>query len=142
MSTTVTRSPAAEIPPTGPAERSGFRRRRFTRYALVAVAVAYVSFLLLLPVGGIVWTVVDAGWHSVAETFAQPNVQHAFLLTGIIALITVVVTTVLGVLVARVLVRQHFRGKEFLNAMVDLPFALFYLLDAGATEAAGVVEGV
>ncbi|MDP9330376.1 MAG: sulfate ABC transporter permease subunit [Actinomycetota bacterium] len=124
MSTTLTRSPAADIPPTRTAKRSDFRRRRFTRYALVAVAVAYVSFLLLLPVGGIVWTVVDAGWHSVAETFAQPNVQHAFLLTGIIAVITVVVTTVLGVLVAWVLVRQHFRGKGFLNAMVDLPFAL------------------
>jgi sulfate transport system permease protein len=124
VSATMTRSPAADVPQTPTAKRSDFRRRRFTRYVLVGAAVAYVSFLLLLPVGGIVWTVVNAGWHSVAETFAQPNVRHAFLLTGIIAVITVVVTTVLGVLVAWVLVRQHFRGKGFLNAMVDLPFAL------------------
>lgn len=100
------------------------RRRRLTRSSLVAVAVAYVAFLLFLPLGGIVWAVASAGWHTVVDTFSDPNVRHAFVLTGVIALITVVVTTVFGVLTAWVLVRQHFPGKGFLNALVDLPFAL------------------
>ena len=41
-----------------------------------------------------------------------------------ITVITVVVTTFFGVITAWVLVRQRFVGKSFLNALVDLPFAL------------------
>lgn len=104
--------------------RTDLRKRQLTKYALVAAAVGYVSLLLLLPLLGIVWAVMKAGLHTIADTFTNPNVQHAFVLTGIIAVITVAVTTFFGVLVAWVLVRQHFWGKGFLNALVDLPFAL------------------
>jgi sulfate transport system permease protein len=112
------------VPNRAPGKRSDLRRRRWVRIALTSVAIAYVTALLFLPMAGIVWAVVTAGWSSIVDTFRTPGLAHAFLLTGIIALITVVVTTVFGVLVAWVLVRQHFRGKGFLNALVDLPFAL------------------
>jgi sulfate transport system permease protein len=104
--------------------RTDLRKRQLTKYALVGGAVAYVSLLLLLPLLGIVWAVMKAGLHSIVDTFTNPNVQHAFVLTGIITVITVVITTFFGVLVAWVLVRQHFWGKGFMNALVDLPFAL------------------
>jgi sulfate transport system permease protein len=51
-------------------------------------------------------------------------VRHAFLLTGIITVITVAVTTFFGLVVAWVLVRQRFLGRALMNAVVDLPFAL------------------
>ena len=54
----------------------------------------------------------------------RADVLHAFQLTLIITVITVVVTTVFGVIVAWVLVRQPFRGSGILNALVDLPLAL------------------
>jgi sulfate transport system permease protein len=60
----------------------------------------------------------------VAETFGEADVKHAFLLTGIIAVVTVVVTAVMGVVVSWVLVRQRFIGRAMMNAFVDLPFAL------------------
>ena len=50
--------------------------------------------------------------------------RHAFYLTGVITVITVLVTTVFGVITAWVLVRQRFVGRNFMNALVDLPFAL------------------
>ena len=58
------------------------------------------------------------------HTLTQPDVLHAFLLTAMITLITVVVTTFFGVIVAWVLVRQRFPGRSLLNALVDMPFAL------------------
>ena len=78
----------------------------------------------MLPLVGIVWTALEPGLSTIVETFQRPDVQHAFFLTGVITAITLVVTTVFGVITAWVLVRQRFPGKSLLNAMVDLPFAL------------------
>jgi sulfate/thiosulfate transport system permease protein len=110
--------------PAAPAARTDLRRRRLVRGGLVAVVVVYVGALLLLPLVDIAWTALRPGWHIVTETFGESDVRHAFLLTGIIAAITVVMTAVLGVIVSWVLVRQRFRGRAMMNAFVDLPFAL------------------
>jgi sulfate/thiosulfate transport system permease protein len=99
-------------------------RTRWGRRGLIVAAVGWVVVLLLLPMVAIVWTVVRAGLDEVGETLSEPDVIHAFQLTAVITLITVVVTTVFGVIVAWVLVRQRFWGRSLLNATVDIPFAL------------------
>ena len=48
-----------------------------------------MSLLLLLPLAAIFWTVVRAGFSSVAHTLTQPDVLHAFQLTAIITVIAV-----------------------------------------------------
>jgi sulfate/thiosulfate transport system permease protein len=110
--------------PAAPAARTDLRRRRLVRGGLIALVVVYVGALLLLPLLNIAWTALKPGWNVVTETFGEADVKHAFLLTGIIAVITVVVTAVLGVVVSWVLVRQRFVGRAMMNAFVDLPFAL------------------
>jgi sulfate/thiosulfate transport system permease protein len=104
--------------------RTDLQRRRLVRALLVSVVFAYVTILLLVPLGGIVWTALKPGWSVARETFGAADVRHAFYLTAVIALITIAVTTIFGVTVAWVLVRQRFRGRHLLNALVDLPFAL------------------
>lgn len=103
---------------------SGTGRRRLVRGVIVAVSFLYVGVLLLLPLVGIVWTATKSGLSTIVATFQMPDVQHAFYLTAVITVITLIVTTFFGVLTAWVLVRQHFPGKSLLNALVDLPFAL------------------
>ncbi len=99
-------------------------KARRGRRAIIALAIVWVSLLLLLPLAAIAWTVAKAGLSSVAHTLTQPDVLHAFQLTAIITVITVLVTGVFGVIVAWVLVRQRFHGRSLLNAIVDIPFAL------------------
>jgi len=99
-------------------------KTRRGRRTMIVLAVAWVALLLLLPLAAIVWTVAKAGLSSVAHTLTQPDVLHAFQLTAIITVITVLITGVFGVIVAWVLVRQRFRGRSLLNAIVDIPFAL------------------
>lgn len=111
-------------PPRSRPLRSDERRRRLLRSALLTGALVYVTVLLLLPLIGIVWTALGPGWTVILETFSQPDVDHAFQLTAIITLITVAVTSLFGVIVAWVLIRQPFPGSGILNALVDLPFAL------------------
>lgn len=115
-------APAADGRTTLAATPTG--RGRLARGALGAIAIGYVALLLLLPLIGIVLRAFEPGLSIVGETLSRPEVRHAFLLTGIITLITIVVTTVFGLVVAWVLVRQRFVGRSLLNAIVDLPFAL------------------
>ena len=109
---------------SAPAARTDLRRRRLVRGGLIAVVVAYVGALLLLPLVSIAWTALKPGLSVVTETFADADVRHALQITAIIAVITVVVTAIMGVVVAWVLVRQDFVGRGLMNAFVDLPFAL------------------
>jgi sulfate transport system permease protein len=102
----------------------GGGRPRLVRGGIVATCILYVGILLLVPLAGIVYTALDSGVSRIAETFALPDVRHAFYLTGVITAITVVVTASFGVVTAWVVVRQRFPGKSVLNALVDLPFAL------------------
>lgn len=100
------------------------RRRHLVRAVLLGLVLAYLAVLLIAPLGGIIWTVVRAGSDTILETFAQADVRHSFYLTIIIAIITVLVVTVFGVITAWVLARQRFLGRGVLNALVDLPFAV------------------
>ena len=110
--------------PAEPIQEAPVGRKRLGRALLAIAAVGYVAILVLLPLIGIVAKALEPGIGIVRDTLAQPAVQHAFLLTGIITVITVVVTTFFGLVVAWVLVRQRFVGRSLMNAVVDLPFAL------------------
>jgi sulfate transport system permease protein len=99
-------------------------RRRFVHGGLTSVALLYVSALVIAPLVAIAWTALKPGWSRIAHTLTQPDVLHAYELTGIITLITIVVTTILGVIVALVIARDRFPGRALLSALVDLPIAV------------------
>lgn len=103
---------------------TGGSRRKLIRGLLLFLALFYVAALLVAPFFGIIWTALKPGWSVISETFAQPDVRHAYWLTFVITLVTVSVTTVLGVITAYVLIRDDFPGRRFMNAMVELPLAV------------------
>ena len=94
------------------------------RYGLRFAALAYLTLLLVLPVGLVFYRTFQHGLEPVWNAMTDPDFLHALWLTLLIALIAVPLNTIFGVACALVLVRQRFRGKAFLNAFVDLPFAL------------------
>jgi sulfate transport system permease protein len=91
---------------------------------LLAIALAYVGVLLLAPLAGIVWAVVKGGWHVVGSTLTDPDVRHAYWLTFVITVVTVAVTSALGVVVALVVTRDSFPGRRLISGIVDLPLAV------------------
>jgi sulfate transport system permease protein len=100
------------------------RRRKLVRGSLVAICLLYLGFLVLLPLGAVIWTSLKSGWSTIAETFSAPDVRHAFSLTAVITVQTVLVCATLGAITAWVLVRHRFRGRRLMNALVDLPLAV------------------
>jgi sulfate/thiosulfate transport system permease protein len=100
------------------------RRKKIVRGSLVALCLFYLGALVLLPLGAIVWTAVKPGWSTIVETFSTADVRHAFYLTAVIAIQTVLVCATLGAITAWVLVRHRFVGRRLMNALVDLPLAV------------------
>jgi sulfate/thiosulfate transport system permease protein len=94
------------------------------RYGLRFAALAYLMLLLVLPVGLVFFRTFEHGLGPFWTAVTDPDFLHALWLTILIALIAVPLNTIFGVACALVLVRQRFRGKAVLNALIDLPFAL------------------
>jgi sulfate/thiosulfate transport system permease protein len=100
------------------------RRGRAVRGVMLGVALLYVVMLLIAPLAGIVWYAVRTGLGTILETLRLPDIQHAFSLTFLIMIVTLVVTTLFGIVVALVLARDDFPGKRFVSALVNLPLAV------------------
>jgi sulfate/thiosulfate transport system permease protein len=94
------------------------------RFALRLVAFAYLALLLAIPVGLMFWRTFSGGIGPVIDSLTDPSVVHAFKITGIVALWTVLLNTVFGVGAAVLLVRHRFPGRRVLNALIDLPLAV------------------
>lgn len=103
---------------------SGSTRRLLVHGGFTAIAVLYVGVLVVAPLLGIAWAALRGGLSTWTATLSQPDVVHAYVLTGVITAITVVVSTVLGVVVALVVARDRFPGRSLLSAFVDLPLAV------------------
>ena len=84
----------------------------------------YLSLLILLPLGGMVLKTADLGFAQVIEIALGERSLAAFRVTFGASLAAAVVNGFFGLVVAWVLVRYEFPGKRFVDALVDLPFAL------------------
>ncbi|ETK35142.1 sulfate ABC transporter permease subunit CysW [Microbispora corallina] len=94
------------------------------KYALRALALVYLLFLLVLPVALIVWRTFGDGFGPFAEALTSPSALHAFQVTLTVAVWAVVANTLFGIGVSILLVRHSFPGKRLLNAFIDLPMAV------------------
>ncbi|WP_022928571.1 sulfate ABC transporter permease subunit CysW [Patulibacter americanus] len=97
---------------------------RAPRIALRTVALAYLFVLLLVPVGLILFRTFENGIGAFWDQVTTPASISAMALTLEIVAIVVPLNVVFGIFVALALVRGRFRGRGFMQAIVDLPFAV------------------
>lgn len=95
-----------------------------TKHAIRWAALTYLLFLLVLPLGVIVWRTFESGLGPVITSLISFEALHAFQVTAIVAVLSVIANTVFGVGAAVLLVRHSFPGKRLLNALIDLPLAV------------------
>lgn len=104
--------------------RSLHQGGRWTRRILIAVVLLYVGVLILTPIAALIVGALSEGLGAVLKALTQPDVLQAFWLTLKISLVVVAVQLVFGTLVAWVLVRDKFRGRDLINGLIDMPFAI------------------
>jgi sulfate transport system permease protein len=88
------------------------------------VSVLWVSVIVLLPLAAMTFTALSGGLGDLWEAVTAPAALAALRVTLGTSAVVALVNVVMGTLVAWVLVRDDFRGKGLVNALIDLPFAL------------------
>jgi sulfate/thiosulfate transport system permease protein len=89
-----------------------------------ALAVTYLSLLVLLPVAALFSNAFSNGWSSFWAAVSSPEAVSALELTLVASVLVAIVNSIAGLAIAFVLVRDDFRGKALVSAVIDLPFAL------------------
>jgi sulfate transport system permease protein len=84
----------------------------------------FLTVLVVLPISALVWESTKAGTQGFWEAVSSPEAVAALKLTIGTAVAVCLLNAVFGTVTAWVLVRDDFRGKPLVNAVIDLPFAL------------------
>jgi sulfate/thiosulfate transport system permease protein len=90
----------------------------------LGVTLLWLSLIVLLPLAALTVEALDAGLGGIWDAISAPAARAALTLTVVISLIVAAINVVVGTIIAWVLVRDEFRGKAIVNAVIDLPFAL------------------
>ena len=85
---------------------------------------AFLSLIVALPIAALVWASTGQGAAGFWGVVSAPEAVAALKLTLGVAAAAALANALLGTVTAWVLVRDDFRGKSILNAVIDLPFAL------------------
>lgn len=84
----------------------------------------YLTSLVLIPLLALVIRPMELGPSGFWAAISTPRVLASLRLSFGMALAAAVIDSFFGVIIAWVLVRYRFPGKGFLDAVIDLPFAL------------------
>jgi sulfate transport system permease protein len=112
---------------------------RLARIVLIAAAVLFLAFFLLLPLVVVFAEALGKGFGVYFEALADKDALAAIRLTLLIAAIAVPANLVFGVAASWLIAKFEFRGKSVLTTLIDLPFSvspvtsgLIYVLVFGA----------
>ena len=84
----------------------------------------YLALIVLIPLSAVFLKTFTMSWEAFWSAVTSERVVASYKLTFGASLIGAALNVVFGGIVAWVLVRYKFPGKRFIDALVDLPFAL------------------
>ncbi|MGN6518060.1 MAG: sulfate ABC transporter permease subunit CysT [Dokdonella sp.] len=90
----------------------------------LGVCLAYLGLIVLLPLAALAWKSASLGAAEFWAIASAPRAIAAYRVTFGCAALAGLVNLVFGPLLAWALVRYRFPGRAFVDALIDLPFAL------------------
>jgi len=90
----------------------------------LSFTLVYLSVLVLLPLGACIVTAAGLTWEQFRSAVWTERARAAYALTFGASLAAALISSVVGLLIAWVLVRYDFPAKRVFDSLVDLPFAL------------------
>jgi len=91
---------------------------------LRSLSFGYIGLLIVLPIIAMIARSLEGGLAALWADMTLPPAIYSLKLTVSTALIMVAINVVTGTATAWVLVRYSFPGKNLMNALIDLPFAM------------------
>ena len=90
----------------------------------MGVTITILSLVVLIPLAALVIYTSRMHLSDIIETITRPRVLASFKVTFLTSLIASIINSIMGVILAWVLVRYDFPFKRVLDGMIELPFAL------------------
>jgi len=90
----------------------------------LGLTTTYLSLIVALPIAALIFESTNDGARPFWDVVSSPEAVAALKLTLWTSIAVALINAVLGTITAWVLVRDSFRGKALVNAVIDLPFAL------------------
>ena len=109
---------------TGSVSRSRSRRVLPGFRLTMGYTVFYLCLIVIIPLLTLPARTASLSWDRFWQIISDPRVVASYQLSIGAALVAACVNAVFGLIVAWVLVRYPFPGRRFIDALIDLPFAL------------------
>jgi sulfate transport system permease protein len=90
----------------------------------LGITILWLSLIILVPLSAVFVKSASQGWDAFWAAAGSPRALAAYRLSFGAAALGAAINCVFGLLVAWVLVRYRFAGRQLLSALIDLPFAL------------------
>src|SRR5476651_331719 len=125
---------------------AGATRQRidWVKWLLIGTGMVICLLLLVVPMISIFVLALSDGLAAVWKNLSDSDMLHSIWLTVLMALITVPVNLIFGTLLAWLVARFDFPGRQLLLTLIDIPFAvspvvagLLYLLFYGTNGPLG-----
>ncbi|MBN3340931.1 sulfate/thiosulfate ABC transporter permease CysW [Pectobacterium brasiliense] len=100
------------------------QERNWARTALIALGVILSLIMLVIPLMSIFAAALSHGLGGVWRNLSDPDMLHAIGLTLLVVAIVVPVNLVFGTLLAWLVTRFQFPGRQLLLTLIDIPFAV------------------
>lgn len=107
-----------------PGPTSPTRDPKWFEWTLIAVAVAYVAIVLLMPLLAVFVEALRKGEAAYFAAFKEPAALSAIQLTLLVTAIAVPLNTIFGLAAAWAITKFEFTGKSFLTTLIDLPLSV------------------
>jgi sulfate transport system permease protein len=94
------------------------------RFALIGVAALFLLLILFLPLVAVFAEALRRGIGPYLDSLADPDALAAIRLTLTVAFLAVTFNIVFGISAAWAITKFHFRGKQLLLTLINLPFSV------------------
>ena len=100
------------------------QKKSWHSWLLISLAAAFLLVMLVLPLLLVATEALRKGLGAYAAALTEPFAVRALYLTLEAAVLAIVGNTLFGLASAWLLTKYDFRGKAWLGALIDLPFAI------------------
>lgn len=84
----------------------------------------FLCAIVLMPLAALVMKTATMGWSDFLQVLLAPRAVASYRLSFGVSLLAAAINSVFGFVIAWTLVRYEFPGRNFIDALIDMPFAL------------------
>ncbi|MBA7622626.1 Sulfate transport system permease protein CysT [subsurface metagenome] len=99
-------------------------RENLSRWAFIGLGVGFLTLLILIPLGSMFSYALSKGLGIFWESISSPEALFSLKFTLYLAIATTAINTVMGTIIAFMLVRYRFPLKGLFDSVIDLPIAI------------------